>query len=270
MPGPVEEGIVSRGVKRLIFVVLGGLAIGFGVFALVSGLQSADDKDTAAPVKPAQTPAGATTSPSPPPDKPAEPVSSDIPEDPFSSESLRLATDLVRREVGGDAELTKLTINPVLTEFHVRQGNGARGFQLRAGEDKLQAVLVRVVGTGSLDEFSFPLSKVDPDSVDRMVAEAKRISGAGDFEPNVLALEKALVNKRLRWLITAEGGGRIGLTYIARPDGRRVNDANTGPRAAPPSVPPDVEEQFERGRKRLRCVQQAGGDIEKLQRCGEI
>ena len=57
------------------------------------------------------------------------------------------------------------------------------------------------------------------------MATAKKQSGAGDFEPTVLSLERRIPfgDRALEWTINAEGGGR-NLLYRAEPNGSKVRN----------------------------------------------
>ena len=51
---------------------------------------------------------------------------------------------------------------------------------------------VTISGNVTLEDFAFGLAAVDPDAIDRMLAAARKRSGAADFEPSVLVLERAI------------------------------------------------------------------------------
>ena len=80
-------------------------------------------------------------------------------------------------------------------------------------------------GNAKIGDFAFALDALDPAAVDRMLSAARKQSGAADFEPTVLSLERAIPfgPRELRWTINAEGGGR-NLTYRAAADGTGVEN----------------------------------------------
>ena len=147
------------------------------------------------------------------------------PTDPFTSAGFAAAIEQVKDEVGQGQELTRLFINPVQTQFIVRRGDGIEAYSVRAdtGELTQAEATITISGNAKIGDFAFALDALDPAAVDRMLSAARKQSGAADFEPTVLSLERAIPfgSRELRWTINAEGGGR-NLTYRAAADGTGV------------------------------------------------
>ena len=261
-----EEPIFSGGVLKAALVVLIGGALGFGAYALVNGgvdinLPDLPDIDTVGD----ETGAGATTDLS---DTTLEntTVGEVAPEAPpaapFTSAGFASALEKVKAAVGPGQQLTRLFINDVQTQFVVRRGDGIEAFSVRAdtGELSSEVGTVTITGNATIDDFAFALDGVQPSAVDRMLAAARRQSGAGDFEPTVLTLERRIPfgSRRLEWTINAEGGGRS-LLYRAAANGARVR--NEGGAGTP--IPPAAQ----RAKELNDCIQAANNDPERIFAC---
>src|SRR5262249_19834670 len=148
--------------------------------------------------------------PQPPPTQPGQ----------FSSAGLASAIGKVQGETGSGQQLTRLTINDVQTQFIVRRGDGIEAYEVRAdnGDVDRMAATITIRGNATIADFAYPLDAVDPSAVNRMLASARKLSGAGDFKPTVLSLERRIPfgSKKLEWTINAEGGGR-NLVFTANP-----------------------------------------------------
>jgi len=127
-----------------------------------------------------------------------------------------------RDEVGASAELTRLLVNDVRTQLIVRRGDGVEAYSVRSDSGELvrEDATITISGGATLDDFAYPLAAVKPAAIDRMLGTAGRRSGAADFEPGVLTLERAIPfgSRRLEWTINAEGGGRY-LLFRANSEG---------------------------------------------------
>jgi hypothetical protein len=221
-----EEPIISRAVLRGALVILLAGALGAGAYALAGGgididLPDLPDVDTIGDetTELENTTLEDTTIGGNEPD----PESTD----PFTSAGFAAALEQVKGEVGGGQELTRLFINPVQTQLIVRRGDGIEAYSVRAdtGETTRADATITISGNAKISDFAFALDSVDPAAVDRMLAAARKQSGAVDFEPTVLSLERAIPfgSRELRWTINAEGGGR-NLTYRAAADGSKVEN----------------------------------------------
>ncbi|MGZ5315195.1 MAG: hypothetical protein ACXW0S_04965 [Solirubrobacterales bacterium] len=185
--------------------------------------------------------------------------------DPFTSVGFASALGQVREEAGADAQLTRLFINEVQTQFIVRTGgDGVEAYSVRADSGELvrEDATITISGNASIDDFAFALGAVKPAAVDRMLAAAREQSGAGDLRPTVLSLERGIPfgSRALEWTINAQGGGR-NLLYRANAEGREVrNDGGEGT-AIPPAA---IEAQ-----KLNDCIREAENDPERILACLE-
>jgi hypothetical protein len=219
-----EEPVISRAVLKAALVILIAGALGAGAYALAGGgididLPDLPDIDTIGEdtTELENTTLQDTTIGQGEP----EPQ----PTDPFTSAGFAAAIEQVKDEVGPGRELTRLFINPVQTQFIVRRGDGIEAYSVRAdtGELTQADATITISGNAKIGDFAFALDALDPAAVDRMLSAARKQSGAADFEPTVLSLERAIPfgSRELRWTINAEGGGR-NLTYRAAADGTGV------------------------------------------------
>lgn len=262
-----EDPIISGGIFKLILVVLVTGALGAGAWALTGGV------DIDLPDLPEiDTGEGVTTlsegdfsdttiggdAPEPPP--PAAAGS-----DPFTTAGFASALAAVREEAGPGRQLTRLFINEVQTQLVVRTGGeGVEAWSVRAdtGELTRSDATVTISGNATIDDFAFALDAVKAGAVDRMLAQARKASGALDFRPTVLSLERGIPfgERELRWTINAQGNAR-NLLYRAVADGRNLT--NVGGEGSP--IPPAAIE----AQKLNDCIRDAQSDPEAIFECLE-
>jgi hypothetical protein len=260
-----EDPVISGGLLKLLLVLLVAAGLGVGAFAIagdglpfdlpdlpdieepgnVTTLQNADLQDTTINGTEQELPSAEAG-------------------DPFTTATFGSALNSVRSAVSKRAQVTRVTINEVQTQFIVRKGkSGVEAYRVRAdsGEVVREEASITISGTATLDDFSFALGSVKPSAIDRMVSAARKQS-KGDFEPSVLTLEREIPfgSRELRWTINGQSGGRYVL-YRAEPNGSGVS--NEGGEGVP--VPPAAQEAQKLG----DCVSDAGNDTDKILECLE-
>jgi hypothetical protein len=256
-----EDPIFSGGWIKAALVILVAGALGVGAYLLVSGvdinLPDLNNTDTATNLSNttlADTTIGRTQT-QPQPDAPAT-------TNPFTSASFGSALAKVRVAVGRNRQLTRVSINDTQTQFSVRQGDGIEAYSVRVDSGDLvrQNATITISGNATIADFAFGLDGLQPSAVDRMLASARKMSGAPDFKPTVLNLERRIPfgSRELAWTINAEGGGR-NLTYRAAADGGQVQDIGGGGTPIPP--------QIQQAQQLDQCIQAASGDVDKITAC---
>jgi hypothetical protein len=257
-----EDPVISGGAFKVALVLLVAGMIGVGAYAITGGidinlpdlpdvdtlgestnLENTDISDTT--INGDELEDGETT-------------------DPFTSAGFSSALNKVGDEVGPGQELTRLFINGTQTQMIVVRGDQVEAYSVRAdtGEVVREDATITISGSASISDFAFSLDGIKADSVDRMLASAQKQSGADDFEPTVLSLERGIPfgRRALEWTINAQGGGR-NLLYRANPDGTKVR--NEGGEGSP--IPPAAIE----AQKLNKCIEDAGDDTEKIFACLE-
>lgn len=258
-----EDPILPGGVIKLLLVLLVAGVIGVVAFAVIGdGLpfdlpDLPEIEDSTGVTTLSQTELQETTI-----DGDSAPAVG-TPVDPFTSTGVASALRAVRAATDPGAQLTRVTINDVQTQFIVRKGRrGVEAYSVRADSGELvrEHASITISGTASLEDFAFALAAVKPAAIDRMLSAARRQSGAKDFRPSVLTLERAIPfgSRELRWAINVQAGGRY-LLYRARPNGSGVSNAG-GEGIA---VPPAAQEAQELG----DCISAAGDDTDKIMEC---
>ncbi|HET8593125.1 MAG TPA: hypothetical protein VFL56_05630 [Solirubrobacterales bacterium] len=254
-----EEPVISRAWIKAALVVLVGGALGTGVYLLASDteidlpdLPEIEELDTET-ADLSETTLEDTTIGSEPESPPSA--------DPFTSAGFAEALAKVRDGAGPGAQATRVTVNETQTQFFVRRGDGVEAYSVRAagGELEREEATITISGTATVDDFAFGLDAIEPAAIDRMLAEARRISGTADFEPTVLALERRIPfgSRELGWTISARGGDR-NLTYRASADGSRVEDVGGGTPVSP---------QVKTAEELNDCIRSADGDIDRVTAC---
>jgi hypothetical protein len=255
-----EDPILSGGLFKVLLFVLVAAGIGIGAWAIAGGgvdidLPDLPEVDSGQVANLDNTTLEDTTIDGGDPPQAAL--------DPFTSAGFATALDEVGGAAGADAQLTRLFINPVQTQFIVRRGaDGVEAYSVRAdtGELVREDANISITGNATLDDFAFPLSGVKASSIDRMVSAARKQSGASDFEPTVMTLERAIPfgSRELRWTINAEAGGRY-LLYRAAPDGSDVrNEGGEGTQ---------IPQAAQDARKLNDCIAAAGSNTDEILRC---
>ena len=258
-----EDPIISGGVLKVALVVLVAAGLGVGAYAIAG-----DGIDIDLPDLPDLDTTGDTTTNlqetnleettidggDPPPEAIA---------DPFTTAGFSQALSQVRDAVGPGTQLTRLFINDVQTQFIARKGaDGIEAYSVRAdsGELTREDATITISGNAKIDDFAFALDGIDPASVDRMLSAARKQSGASDFRPTVLSLERAIPfgSRELEWTINAQGGGR-NLLYRARADGSEVRNEGGEGTAIPPAA---IEAQ-----KLNDCIRDAGSNPDEILAC---
>lgn len=255
-----QDPIFSGGIVKLALFLLVAGVLGVGAYALFG-----DGIDVNLPDLPEVADTGVTTlqdtklenttlgEETPTPEQPG---------DPFTSAGFGQALSRVRGAVGPSAELTRLFINGTQTQFIVRRGDGVESYSVRSDSGELvqEDATITISGSATIKDFSFPLDGVKPGAIDPMLASARKQSGAQDFEPSVLSLERSIPfgSRALEWTINATGGGR-NLLYRAKPDGSDVH--NEGGEGTP--VPPAAQD----AQKLNDCIQAAGSDTDAIFAC---
>jgi hypothetical protein len=258
-----EEPVFSGGVVKLILVLVVAAGLGFGAYALAGGGVdlpdlpdlpdvNTDSSDSEVTNLENTTIEGETTLGE---TEPPESV------DPFTTAGFAQAIATVRDAVG-DVELTQITINDVQTQFIVRRGDGIESFSVRSDSDELvrESATITISGNATIDDFAFPLKGVQASAVDRMLSAAKKLSGAADFRPSTLLLERSIPtgSRALEWTINAQGDGSY-LTYRAGADGKGVHDVG----GAGPKIP----EAARKAQRLNDCIEAAGDDTDAIFSC---
>jgi hypothetical protein len=109
----------------------------------------------------------------------------------LKTENFLKALGAFSGEVGDDPKITKVEITPNNVDFHFREGQNVDGYGFTAADEKLHPIQVRVVGSGSIEGLDFPLTKVQPEAVDKLVDGARKKSGLKNFKVTVMTLARS-------------------------------------------------------------------------------
>lgn len=256
-----EDPVISGGWIKAALVLLVAGGLGVGTYLLASGVdvELPDLNQTEASTNLSDTTLADTTLGRTQEDQQPKAPS---PTDPFTSAGFGAALAKVRAAVGPDRELTRVSVNDTQTQFSVRRGSGIESYSVRAdsGDVIRQSATITTTGNATIDDFAFALDGLKASAIDRMLTSARSSSGADDFEPTVLNLERRIPfgSRQLAWTINAEGDGR-NLTYRATADGGDVQDIGGGGTPIPP--------QIQQARQLGECIQQAAGDVDAITAC---
>jgi hypothetical protein len=271
-PDPVFSGDVLKAAALFVVAIaIGAAAIGVATGSIAVHLPDINlpDGDTATTTNLTDTSLSDTTINGPEPAAEVDPVepapgapATAAAANPFSGPSLAEAVRRVLAETGPRGEVTRAFINEVQTQFVVRTGGkNVKAYEvLTTGDLVTQDASVTISGTATIDDFAFKIAAIKPAAVDRMLARAKHLSGAADFRPSVLSLERDLSGglKPPEWTINAEGRRRY-LTFKADLNGSHVR--NVGGKGV------EIPQAALDARKLNDCIQGAGEDFDQIQAC---
>ncbi len=171
------------------------------------------------------------------------------------------ALTAVRSKIGGDSELLKVQVLPGQAEFQVKKGEKADGYRYTAKGGELQKIKVEIVGGGSIEGLQYPFRTVDPgvtEKLDKAVRERKGLHAT------TMTLERGPVGTRLVWTINAEGNGRTGLVFNARPDGSGLADPT---KFAQGKTTTPGGSAINKAQKQQQCILKADSDAGRIQAC---
>lgn len=156
-------------------------------------------------------------------------------------------------QTGSEAQVSLITMRPDSVEFEVVQNRRASGYRWRLGSDRFERY--DVGGTGQAGQASnrpFSQSQIDTGAPERM---SKAISEAehGDFHLSIGDLQRAETGK-LIWTLRGTIGER-GVAYYASPHGAPIKPFNP------------ASSELSKGAALGECIQKAGSDVAKVQRC---
>lgn len=256
-----EEPIISGAVLKAAVVLLVAVGLGGGAYALAKGGIDLPDIDLETATDEATSLEDTTLEDTTIGGDEPEPEEL-VPSDPFTSAGFGAALQQVRGAVGPGAELTRLFINETQTQFIVRRGDEVEAYSVRSdtGELAREDATVTITGNASLADFAFALDGVQAAAVDRMLSAARGRSGAPDFRPTVLSLERRIPfgERRLEWTINAQGGGR---NLLSRADADGTDVRNDGGKGSPI---PDAALEAQRLND---CIREAGDDTDAVFAC---
>jgi hypothetical protein len=175
----------------------------------------------------------------------------------FKRANFTKALTAVRSKVGGDAEMLKIQVVPSQAEFQVKRGERADGYRYTAKGGQLQKVKVEIVGGGSIEGLQFPYRVVDPGVTEKLDAAVRAHKG---LHATTMTLERGPVGTRLAWTVNAEGNGRTGLVFTARPDGTGLTEP--GKAASERGA-----KALSKAQKQQQCILKAGSDASRIQAC---
>lgn len=257
-----DDPIISGGALKLVLALLVVVLLGVGAFQFFGdGLDIdlpdlPDIEETGGVTNLQETELSDTTVGG------AEQPRADL--DLFTTQGFGQALGQIRGAAGEDAQLTRLFVNDVQTQFIVRRGDGVEAYSVRAdtGELAREDASITISGNATIADFAYPLAAVKASAIDRMLAAAQRDSGAADFRPSTLALERGIPfgSRELEWTINAQGKGRY-LLFRADPDGSGVRNEGGGGVAIPPAA--------QEAQKLNDCVSDAAGDTDAILACLE-
>jgi hypothetical protein len=160
----------------------------------------------------------------------------------------------LKKTVGSEARLAVVTLRPDSVEFEVVRHGRAKGYRYRDGNDRLQTYEVGASGqAGQASNHPFPISQLDPRAPERISRAITRREG-GDFLLSIGDLQRAETGK-LIWTMRGRIGEDRGVAWYAPPRGEPVKPFD-------PSKP-----ELSKGAALGRCIQKAGTDVAKVQRC---
>jgi len=181
----------------------------------------------------------------------------------YRAQNFDTALKAVKGKVGPGGGVLEIRVEAKRASFTVRKGKteSATGYSARAQDGgDLSNHDVDVVGEGSLAHQSIPASDITAAALTRMEAEAlKRDPKAKVDTIQFFTLEYDPTSQRPEWDMNVHG--RL---YLANLDGTNFHSPGEG---AGTLTNPELTPVETNALKLSHCISQAGGDVEKIQRC---
>jgi len=199
---------------------------------------------------------------------PSDPTDIDASESLYRADNFGEALTALEEHAGTNPELLKVGVLPYMVEFQIKDGERAKGYRYYAKNGEMGEFKVKIIGSGSIEGSQFPYETIDAGLTEKIAAAVAERDGS--LHVTNMSLERGLVGGELGWSINAESGDRTGIVFQADADGsgladptQRALDQSGGQRGGgSDSSTKDALSQVE-------CLQQAGGDVAKVQACME-
>jgi hypothetical protein len=199
---------------------------------------------------------------------PSEPSEIEGSQSLYRADNFGAALSALEERAGQNPELLKVGVHPWMAEFQVKEGKQAKGYRYHAKNGQMGEFKVKLVGPGSLEGSQFPYRTVSAGVTEKLAAAVAKRDGA--LRVTYMMIEGGLIDGDPVWSVNAESDERTGIVFQADPDGSGLADptqraldrsgADNG--STDGSAANDAPSQ-------AACVQQAGGDVAKVQACVE-
>jgi hypothetical protein len=188
------------------------------------------------------------------------------------AKNLAKAIAAVSRKSG---EVLELRLEPATAKFQVRRGSSgsAQGWAYTSGGD-LTSFGVKLIGPGRIQDNVFPIAQLKATTPEKIVAAIHARNAAlslKDVQFMILGLDAG--TGKFRWSVNigTPGSGSLYQAdleggHVALPGETAARAASSGP-VKPPSVPANAQEAVARAQRVGKCIQNAGGDVAKIQAC---
>ena len=271
-----DEGTFGPGGKKFLGTAASLLVFGVGGYFAVSALNDADLEGLVDPPE-LETESGPVIDIEIPdfPEFSVPEVGSDNP-DPRTGTGFAAIVRSLEQKVGPEAPLVRVAVTLGGVEFHLRDGEKAIGYSYSPLTGELQPVRVRVTGAGSLRDEDFPLADLPPKAIARITRGLANATGDRRAELISAVLDPIPAIDEKRWVITADADGRTGVVFEAELDGGNVRpfgDEGGAPGAPDPpplprpAIPDEAQEAIDQAKEVFDCIQDAGGDVNRIQEC---
>ena len=193
----------------------------------------------------------------------------------FHAARLDSVLDKVRDQVGADGKLLKLTVYPGYVMAEASTGSEDEGKAFRVQENgKVTKYPLTLTGPGRLADNVFDFSKIDAKTVERLTNQvaAKEHATLDDVGYVVATIQadsgkpgmNVFLKNSKHWRAALDGSGLSNPDQDARKAldnaAAAVENATSATKAAAKSAAKPADDL-------AACVQEAAGDVEKLQAC---
>jgi hypothetical protein len=140
----------------------------------------------------------------------------------YREENLDAALSALGEHAGRDPELLSVGVQPYMAEFHVKDGQKAKGFRYYAKNGEMGEFKVKLVGPGSIEGSQFPYETISAGVAQKITAAVAERDGA--LRVTNMTIERGLIEGELAWSVVTESDDRTGLVFRANPDGSGLAD----------------------------------------------
>jgi hypothetical protein len=140
----------------------------------------------------------------------------------YREENLDAALSALGEHAGRDPELLSVGVQPYMAEFHVKDGQKAKGFRYYAKNGEMGEFKVKLVGPGSIEGSQFPYETISAGVTQKITAAVAERDSA--LRVTNMTIERGPIEGELAWSVVTESDDRTGLVFRADPDGSGLAD----------------------------------------------
>jgi hypothetical protein len=140
----------------------------------------------------------------------------------YREQNLQAALSALEQHAGDDPKLLKVGVLPYMAEFHVKDGQNAKGYRYYAKNGEMGEFKVKLIGPGSIEGSQFPYQTISAGATQTIAAAVADKDRS--LRVTNMTIERGPVDREPAWSVVTESDDRIGIVFRADPDGSGLGD----------------------------------------------